>query len=318
MGVEGRFLHDYSTVSGDVMVVRIGTRGSLLAMAQAMAVKSAIGAKFPELSFRVVSIKTSGDIHADVPLHDIGGKGLFIKEIEQALLDNIIDIAVHSVKDVPGFYSKDLDIPCVLPRGSVRDVFVSCKYRDLGSLPVNAKVGTSSVRRKVQLLAMRSDLEVLPIRGNIDTRMAKMKEGVCDGIILAEAGLDRIFRRDVIREVLSPEIMLGAVGQGAVCLQCRKYDRNIINVLQKLNCHKSYTTVLAERSFLKAVDGSCNTPLAAMARYISSDMLIMKCMLASEEGNMVFTERVFDEESAEKVGYEMGAVLKNELYLRGQ
>ncbi|MFV9838891.1 MAG: hydroxymethylbilane synthase [Aaplasma endosymbiont of Hyalomma asiaticum] len=299
------------------MVVRIGTRGSMLAMAQATAVKSAMVARFPELSFRVLSIKTSGDIHVDVPLHDIGGKGLFIKEIEQALLDNIIDIAVHSAKDVPGFYSEDLDIPCVLPRGSVRDVFVSCKYRDLNSLPVHAKVGTSSVRRKVQLLAMRSDLEVLPIRGNIDTRMSKMQEGECDGIILAEAGLDRIFRRDVIREVLSPDVMLGAVGQGAICLQCRKYDKSMVSVLQRLNCHKSYTTVLAERSFLKAIDGTCSTPLAAMARYISTDMLIMKCMLATEAGDMVFTERVFEEENAEKVGYEMGAVLKNELYLRG-
>ena len=299
------------------MVVRIGTRGSMLAMAQATAVKSAMVARFPELSFRVLSIRTSGDIHVDVPLHDIGGKGLFIKEIEQALLDNIIDIAVHSAKDVPGFYSEDLDIPCVLPRGSVRDVFVSCKYRDLNSLPVHAKVGTSSVRRKVQLLAMRSDLEVLPIRGNIDTRMSKMQEGECDGIILAEAGLDRIFRRDVIREVLSPDVMLGAVGQGAICLQCRKYDKSMVSVLQRLNCHKSYTTVLAERSFLKAIDGTCSTPLAAMARYISTDMLIMKCMLATEAGDMVFTERVFEEENAEKVGYEMGAVLKNELYLRG-
>ena len=299
------------------MVVRIGTRGSMLAMAQATAVKSAMTASFPELSFRILSIKTSGDIHVNMPLHDIGGKGLFIKEIEQALLDNIIDIAVHSAKDIPGFYSEDLDIPCVLPRGSARDVFVSCKYRDLSSLPVNAKVGTSSIRRKVQLLAMRSDLEVLPIRGNIDTRMTKMQEGECDGIILAEAGLDRIFRRDVIREVLSPDVMLGAVGQGAICLQCRKYDKSMVSVLQRLNCHKSYTTVLAERSFLKAIDGTCTTPLAAMARYISTDMLIMKCMLATEEGNMVFTERVFEEESAEKVGYEMGAVLKNELYLRG-
>ncbi|MDB1135418.1 hydroxymethylbilane synthase [Candidatus Anaplasma sp. TIGMIC] len=299
------------------MVVRIGTRGSALALAQAKFVRDAIHASFPELSSCIITIKTSGDAITDVPLYEIGGKGLFIKEIEEALLGNVIDIAVHSAKDVPGQYAQDLDIPCVLPRGSARDVFISSKYTDISSLPIKAKIGTSSVRRKVQLLAVRPDLEIVPLRGNIDTRISKMHDGVCDGIILAEAGIDRIARRDLIREILSPDIMLGAVGQGAICVQCRKYDRNMRRILQRLNCHRSYTTVLAERSFLKAVEGDCNTPMAAMARYISADIIIMKCMLSDGDGNVVFTERVFEEENAEKSGYEMGVVLKHELHLHG-
>ena len=299
------------------MVIRIGTRGSLLAMAQARLFKSVLDLQFPGFSSRICSIKTSGDEVTDRPLHDIGGKGLFTKEIEEALLTNVIDVAVHSAKDVPGFYPDDLDIPCVLPRGPVSDVFVSEIYKDVNSLPTNARVGTSSVRRRVQLLAIRPDLEIIPIRGNIDTRISKMLSGECDGIILAKAGLERVGRADLIREELSPEVMLSAVGQGAICVQCRKYDRNIQSILQKLNCQKSYMTVAAERSFLKAVEGSCDTPLAAMAKYTNSDMMTMRCMLAADEKNMVFAERVFEEERAEETGYEMGVLLRHELHLHG-
>ncbi|KDB56004.1 porphobilinogen deaminase [Anaplasma phagocytophilum str. MRK] len=297
------------------MVIRIGTRGSLLAMQQARIVKTAIETNYAELSTRIITIKTSGDMNTHVPLYDIGGKGLFIKEIEEALLDNIIDVAVHSAKDVPGIYSEDLDIPCILPRASALDAFLSSKYDSIASLPLNAKIGTSSVRRKVQLLAMRPDLEIIPMRGNVETRISKMQMGEYDGIVLAEAGLYRVSKDNLISEVLQPEVMLGAVGQGAICVQCRRYDRRILEILKKLNCHKSYTTVSAERSFMRAVDGSCNTPLAAMAKYIDMDILTMKCMLADDAGNMVFTERVFAEQNAESAGYEMGTLLKNELHL---
>ncbi|QJC27639.1 porphobilinogen deaminase [Anaplasma platys] len=299
------------------MVVRIGTRGSLLAMAQARLFKSLMDLQFPGFSSRICSITTSGDEITDRPLYDIGGKGLFTKEIEEALLTNVIDVAVHSAKDVPGFYSDDLDIPCVLPRGPVCDVFVSEKYQNINSLPESARIGTSSVRRKVQILALRPDLEVLPIRGNVDTRISKMQSGECDGMILARAGLERVGRTDVIREELPPEIMLSAVGQGAICVQCRKYDRHIQGILKKLNCHKSYMTVAAERSFLKAVEGSCDTPLAAMAAYVNSGMMKMRCMLAENAANIVFSERVFEEEKAEKTGYEMGVLLRHELHLHG-
>ncbi|MGN7661802.1 MAG: hydroxymethylbilane synthase, partial [Anaplasma sp.] len=197
-------------------------------MVQAMEVKTAIENNFPGLLVDLVKIKTSGDIKVNVPLHDIGGKGLFIKEIEEALMDYRIDVAVHSAKDVPSFYSEDLEIPCVLRRGSPMDAFISAEYESVSSLPIGAKVGTSSIRRKVQLLARRPDLEIIPVRGNVDTRIAKMHAKECDGIVLSEAGIDRISRREVISEVLHPDVMLCAVGQGAICAQCRRDDERIL------------------------------------------------------------------------------------------
>ncbi|KAA8472361.1 hydroxymethylbilane synthase [Anaplasma marginale] len=298
-------------------VVRLGTRGSTLALIQAEEVKAAIAAHFPEVRVDVIKIKTSGDVKVDRPLCDIGGKGLFIKEIEEALLANKIDIAVHSAKDVPGFYSENLDMPCVLKRRSPMDVFISVKYKSLNSLPAGAKIGTSSIRRKVQLLAFRPDLEITPMRGNVDTRIAKVQSGECDGIVLAEAGVDRISARAKITEVLHPDVMLGAVGQGAICVQCRKSDEGIVRMLAKLNDHESFTAVLAERSFMKAVNGSCHTPLAAMARYVDSGLMSMKCMLAHDSRTMVSAERTFPERDAESVGFEMGVMLKDELRLRG-
>ncbi|MGN7678740.1 MAG: hydroxymethylbilane synthase [Anaplasma sp.] len=296
-------------------MIKIGTRGSVLAMVQAMEMKTAIENGFPDLVVDVVKIKTSGDIKVNVPLYDIGGKGLFVKEIEEALLEHRIDVAVHSVKDVPSFYAEDLEIPCVLRRGSPMDVFISAKYESVNSLPVGAKVGTSSIRRKVQLLALRPDLEIIPMRGNVDTRIAKMHTKECDGIVLSEAGIDRISRREVISEVLHPDVMLGAVGQGAICAQCRRDDEKILSILRRLSDHKSFMTVLAERGFMKAVNGSCDTPLAAMARYIDADrgLMSMKCMLARDHRSMVFLEREFSESAAEETGLEMGAELKDVL-----
>ncbi|MCU7611949.1 hydroxymethylbilane synthase [Anaplasma capra] len=298
-------------------MIRLGTRGSVLAMLQAEEVRAAIVAHFPEIQVDITKIKTSGDVRNDRPLHDIGGKGLFIKEIEEALLSHRVDIAVHSAKDVPSFYHRDLDIPCILKRRSPRDVFISVRYGSVGSLPIGAKIGTSSIRRKVQLLALRPDLEIIPVRGNVDTRIAKVRAGECDGIVLAEAGVDRISANTEISEILHPDVMLGAVGQGAVCVQHRRCDKEIASVLKKLNDHRSFMTVLAERSFMKAVNGSCHTPLAAMARYLDSGLMSMKCMLAHDSRIMEFTERTFSEAEAENAGFEMGVMLKDELRLRG-
>ena len=296
-------------------VIRLGTRGSMLALVQAEEVKTAIVAHFPEVRVDVIKIKTSGDVKVDRPLCDIGGKGLFIKEIEEALLANKIDIAVHSAKDVPSFYSENLDMPCVPKRRSPMDAFISVKYKSLNSLPAGATIGTSSIRREVQLLAFRPDLKITPMRGNVDTRIAKVQAGKCDGIVLAEAGVDRISARIAITEILHTDVMLGAVGQGAICVQCRKSDEDIGRMLAKLNDHKSFMAVLAERSFMKAVNGSCHTPLAAMAKYVDNDLMSMKCMLARNSRAMVFAERTFPEIDAEKVGFEMGVMLKDELQL---
>ena len=295
------------------MTIRIGTRGSTLALIQAQIVEKALQSKFPGTESSIVKVKTTGDIIKDRPLYDIGGKGLFIKEIEEMLIRGAIDVAVHSVKDVPGYYSEDLEIPCILPRSSAADVFVSFEYSNIASLPTGSRVGTSSVRRRVQLLAMRPDLEVVPIRGNVDTRLSKVHRREYAGIILAEAGLDRISKREVISEILPTDVMLGAVGQGAICIQCRKSDDAMIKILQELSHKRSFMEVLAERSFLRAVNGSCDTPLAAKAQYLSDDLMNMKCMLAENNGRMVFSERTFHECDAEKVGTEMGEELKGRL-----
>ena len=295
------------------MTVRIGTRGSTLALIQAQIVEKALQSKFPGTESSIVKIKTTGDLIKDRPLYDIGGKGLFIKEIEEMLIRGAIDVAVHSVKDVPGYYSEDLEIPCILPRGSAADVFVSFEYSNIASLPPGSRVGTSSVRRRVQLLAMRPDLEVVPIRGNVDTRLSKVYRSEYAGIILAEAGLDRISKREVISEILPTDVMLGAVGQGAICVQCRKSDAAMIEMLQELSDKRSFVEVLAERSFLRAVNGSCDTPLAARAQYLSDDLMNMRCMLAANDGRMVFSECTFQECDAEKVGAEMGEELKKSL-----
>ena len=295
------------------MNIRIGTRGSVLALAQTLEVTNLLSKYFPEINIQVVEIKTSGDINNKVPINTIGGKGLFIKEIEEALLIGKVDIAVHSVKDIPASYCDGLIIPCVLKRSSPYDVFVSSRYQSIKSLPINATVGTSSIRRKVQLNYLRPDLQVIPVRGNIDTRILKSDIGEFDGIVLAEAGLIRINKCNVIKEVLDSKIMLSAVGQGAICVQCRADDYNIINKIKVLNCHKSYVCVMAERSFLKTINGSCDTPLAALARYVDSDTIYMSCMLSNEK-EMVFSDCYFEECNAEKSGIDMGKKLINELY----
>ncbi|QXK93109.1 hydroxymethylbilane synthase [Neoehrlichia mikurensis] len=292
------------------MEIKIGTRGSLLAMRQVYEVELLLK-KNPELIIQIIKIKTSGDNAVDVPLYEIGGKALFLQEIEESLLRNEIDIAVHSVKDVPAFFSDNLVIPCILKRNSPYDVLISSKYSSIESLPFNATIGTSSIRRKVQLLALRPDLRIVPLRGNIDTRIEKSKN--LDAIILAEAGLNRIGKQEVISEVIDSGIMLSAVGQGAICIQCRANDDKILSIVQRLNDYKSYMSIMAERAFMKAVDGSCNTPLAAFAKYIDDDILRMRCML-SDSNSILFLEREFLESEAKKVGFEMGVELKNKLF----
>ncbi|WP_341808466.1 hydroxymethylbilane synthase [Wolbachia endosymbiont (group E) of Neria commutata] len=289
------------------MLIRIGTRGSSLAIAQALEAKQKLLDLFPSLSTQIIKIKTSGDKHASANLAEIGGKGLFIKEIETELLENNIDMAVHSLKDMPAFFSKDLTIPCVLERLSPHDAFISHKYNSLEDLPYQATIATSSIRRKVLLLEFRPDLNIVPLRGNVTTRL---KNQNFDGIILAEAGLIRLEKHHLITEVLSPKVMLSAVGQGAICIQCRKNDVKVIDLLEKINNNKSFIRVKSERSFMKTVNGSCFTPLAALAEYVNENMLNLRCMLANEK-NVYFTERTSFVEDAEKIGVDAGLELKS-------
>lgn len=289
------------------MLVRIGTRGSNLAIAQALEVKRELLNYFPSLSVEIIKIKTSGDKHANANLAEIGGKGLFIKEIENALLADNIDVAVHSLKDVPAFYSQGVTINCILKRLSPCDVFVSSKHASLGSLPQQATIATSSIRRKVQLLNFRPDLNIVPLRGNVTTRLQNRS---FDGIILAEAGLIRLEKHHLITEILSPKMMLSAVGQGAICVQCRKNDVKIIDLLEKINDNKSFIKVKSERSFMKTVNGSCFTPLAALAEYVGENMLHLRCMLADER-NVYYTERTSSIDDAEEMGMDAGLKLKS-------
>ncbi|QKX01660.1 hydroxymethylbilane synthase [Wolbachia endosymbiont of Cruorifilaria tuberocauda] len=289
------------------MLVKIGTRESKLAIIQALEVKQKLISSFSDLSIKIVKIRTSGDKYTDVNLAKIGGKGLFLKEIEIELLKKNIDMAVHSVKDVPAFFSKDLVIPCTLERLSSYDAFISNKHSSLEALPQQATIATSSIRRKVQLLNFRPDLNIVPLRGNVITRLQNHS---FDGMILAEAGLIRLKKRFLVTEVLLPKTMLSAVGQGAICIQCRKNDVKIINLLEKINDSRSYIRIKSERSFMKTVNGSCFTPLAALAEYTSENLLHLYCMLADEK-DIYFTERTSFAEDAEKIGVDAGFELKS-------
>jgi hydroxymethylbilane synthase len=290
------------------MKIKIGSRGSSLAIVQALEVQQQLEDHFPNISTEIIIIKTSGDKYAHANLAEIGGKGLFIKEIENELLVDNIDIGVHSIKDVPAFYSPDLTIACILKRLSPYDVFVSSRYNNLKSLPLNATIGTSAIRRKVQLLNVRPDLNIMQLRGNVITRLQNYN---FDGIILAEAGLIRLNKHHVAKEILLPEIMLSAVGQGAICVQCKKNNFKIINMLEKINDKRSLVRIKSERSFLKTINGSCFTPLAALAKYLDNNRLHLHCMLANEK-KICFTERIASIEDAEEMGMDAGLELKSQ------
>ncbi len=269
-------------------LLRIGSRKSPLAVIQSNALREKI--KQPQVEF--LYFRTSGDRNRKSPLYSIGGKGLFMKEIEYALLDNKIDIAVHSMKDVPAFIDPRLSIPCIIERLDNRDAFISKKLKNIKDLRIDSKVGTSSVRRSVQLKC-----ESVPIRGNLETRLSKVSS--FDGIILAVAGLLRLNLEDQITQIIPINTMLPAVGQGAICAQCRKDDYEVVELLLQISSFKHFLCVSAERAFLKAVNGSCETPLGSFAEIIDDDekKLKVKYMLSGPKGTH-YTQRIgceFDE-----------------------
>jgi hydroxymethylbilane synthase len=268
--------------------VRIGTRGSAMALHQASLVRERLLAAHPGLAapgmLELIVIRTTGDRVQNRLLAEIGGKGLFTKEIEQALIDRRIDLAVHSLKDMETILPEGLDIACVPPRDDPRDVLVSQDGAALAALPPGARIGTASLRRKAQLLRYRPDLAAPPIRGNVDTRLAKMAAGEVDGLLLALCGLERLSKAAAASEILSVETMLPAVGQGALAVETRADDDEVRELLLPLNDAASAVCVSAERAMLAALDGSCRTPIAGLAE-LAGDRLRLRALLLAPDGS---------------------------------
>ena len=279
------------------MKVKLGTRGSALALKQTEIAQKAIKNTF-DVEIEIIKIKTSGDKNKNCRLADYGGKGLFVKELEQALIENRIDIAVHSLKDLPGNINEinhNLIIVGFLEREDPRDVFISHNHKNLHSLPYCAKIGTCSPRRAIQL---RPDLQIKLLRGNIETRLEKAK--YFDGIILARAALKRLNMLQYITEIIPTEVMLPAVGQGVVCLQCNKNNQKMINIIDKVNHEGTKIVAQAERAFLSTINGNCHTPLAAFARIIGNKLHLRA--MVEINGKPYFDEKIGDPSDATNIG----------------
>jgi hydroxymethylbilane synthase len=263
--------------------IRIGTRGSALALAQARGVAAQISGRYPDCRVELVIIKTTGDKIQNVPLAQIGGKGLFIKEIEEALLRGQVDLAVHSLKDMPAEMPAGLMLGAVPPREDYRDVFISSRYATLEEIPAGGQVGTGSLRRRVQLLHRRPDLTVVPLRGNVDTRLKKMETLGLDGLILAAAGLHRLGLAHIYRGWVPESDMLPAVGQGALGLEVRTGNQDLRDLLAFLDDAPTRLAVTAERAFLARLEGGCVVPVAALGR-VEGDSLLLEAMISDLEG----------------------------------
>ena len=271
--------------------LRVGTRGSRLALWQAEYVVSLLGRYFPDIDFETVVIKTQGDKILDVALSKIGDKGLFTKEIEIALLDNQIDMAVHSMKDLPTQLPEGIEIGAVLERENPRDVLVSHRGYSLAELPPGARVGTSSLRRISQLRAVRPDLELVNLRGNVETRIRKMKTEGMDAIILAYAGVKRMGYLEEVTDLLSSAVMLPAVGQGAIGIEIRQGDTAVAEKVKTIHHEASGTEVTAERAFMRRLEGGCQVPIACQAR-AADEELIIDGLVASVDGKSVFRSQL--------------------------
>lgn len=291
-------------------VIRIGTRKSPLALAQAEEVSIRLKQEWPELAVELVKITTSGDRFGDRPLSDIGGKGLFTKEIEEALLEGSIDIAVHSMKDMPTALPDHLTIGCMLPREDVRDMLIMDGVHSMQDLPDGARIGTSSLRRAVQLQLLKSNIAIVPFRGNVQTRIEKLKAGKADATILAVAGLNRLGIMDAPGFVLSIDECLPAVAQGAIGIECRQDDDDILRTLEPLNDAPTTLAVSCERAFLKVLDGSCKTPIAAYAELQGTQLLLRGFMSAIDGSNPQTIAMQAGLRDAEKLGEEAAKKLK--------
>lgn len=294
-------------------VIRIATRNSALALWQAEHVRQGLQLHHPGVQVELVSMTTRGDQMLDSPLSKVGGKGLFVKELEQALLDGRADIAVHSMKDVPVEFPPGLGLAIVLEREDPRDAFVSNSYASLDDLPQGARVGTSSLRRQCQLRAQRPDLLMLDLRGNVNTRLAKLDKGEYDAIILASAGLKRLGFAERIRQELGTDVMLPAIGQGAIGIECRQDDSAMQALLAPLSHAATTTRLRAERSLNRHLNGGCQVPIAGYAE-LSHGVIVLRGLVGSPDGTQMIHSVISGRpEDAD----ELGQVLAEDLLGRG-
>ena len=294
-------------------LIRIATRKSPLALWQAEHVRSCLQQADPELKIELLTMSTQGDKILDTPLAKIGGKGLFVKELEQSMLEGRADIAVHSMKDVPVELPAGLHLAVILAREEPRDAFVSNRYSRFADLPQGARVGTSSLRRRAQLKKQRQDLTILDLRGNVGTRLKKLDEGQFDAIILASAGLIRLGMAERITEMLDTSICLPAIGQGAVGIECRVDDIELNALLRSLNDDNTQVCVAAERAMNHRLEGGCQVPIAGHA-ILDNEQLYMRGLVGRIDGSEIISGEISGSSNDAEA---MGVTLANDLLSRG-
>lgn len=287
-------------------VLKIGTRQSLLALWQSNHIAACLRKQYPECEVVLKKIVTKGDRILDVPLAQIGGKGLFTKEIEEDLLSGEVDLAVHSLKDMPTVLPEGLCLTAITERANVGDAFVSNKYDSFAELPLGAVVGTSSLRRKAQILAARPDLTIRDLRGNVDTRLRKLDEGLYDAVILAAAGLERLGHGDRIKAVIPSSVCLPAVGQGALAIECRTDDAEVRQMLDFLNDMPTVHATNAERAFLGLLEGGCQVPIGVHAD-VEGEKIKIEAIIAALDGSTVLRDTIEGAaDDAVALGQELG------------
>ncbi len=293
--------------------IRIGSRGSALALWQAEWVKSELEKKYPGTSVTITKIKTTGDKILDVPLAKVGGKGLFVKEIEEAMLEGEIDIAVHSMKDVPTFFPDGLHLSCITKREDARDALLTRNKVKFKDLPKGANVGTSSLRRQAQLMNIRPDFVIHQLRGNVDTRLRKLKEGQYDAIILAAAGVKRLGLAENVSEYIDPKISLPAIGQGALGIECRVDDRELNDLIAFFNHADTRTCVTGERALLRRLEGGCQVPIACYGE-MKNGKLHLTGLVGSVDGKRIIKDAI---DGAPDKAEKLGVTLAEKLLSRG-
>jgi hydroxymethylbilane synthase len=289
--------------------IRIATRKSALAMWQAEHVAAALRRLHPALSVEIIGMTTRGDKILDAPLAKVGGKGLFVKELEQGMLEGSADIAVHSMKDVPVDFPDGLHLACILEREDPRDAFVSSRYETLDALPQGACVGTSSLRRQCQLAVKRPDLRIEPLRGNVNTRLRKLDDGVYDAIILAAAGLIRLEFGDRIRSLIPTEQSLPAIGQGAIGIECRSDDARVHELIAPLHHASTAERVTAERALNARLNGGCQVPIAGHAEHLDGALYLRGLVGMPDGSQLMRSEASGPATDAERIGQEVGDAL---------
>jgi hydroxymethylbilane synthase len=293
--------------------IRIATRKSPLAMWQAEHVEALLKAVHPGIEIELLGMSTQGDKILDTPLAKIGGKGLFVKELETGMLEGTADIAVHSMKDVPVEFPDGLGLAVILEREDPRDAFVSNNYKSLDELPENAKVGTASLRRQCQLLTLRPDLEILPLRGNVNTRLAKLDNGDYDAIILASAGLIRLGFGERITAFIDTETSLPAIGQGAIGIECRSDDQRMLELLAPLHHEETAICVRAERAMNERLQGGCQVPIAGHAT-LDGEALCMRGLVGEPDGSEIIEASI---EGPADEAENIGMAIADELLTHG-